>query len=365
MAYQRYVALVVAVFVVIGSAVIYLGAVTEPYVGDVSRLGGYRERDFGWQQPQQRIVPHAYVMDRYAPGSDMLIIGDSMTLHRQGEQTDLGVYWQNWLHARTGWKISVLHRREVLIEEVLASPEYRAQPPHFLVLEFAERAITGLDRITASVADRRNCEPSQLPPPSLHLPPLAYAPQRVKTEAFDQLKGEKKTLDLSLGGHQLKQAVLRTLLPGRMQIVPFAMNDTALFSNREPGTALVYHEDLLKLGTRDDELRQHWCGLRALQDRVEADGRTQMIILMVPDKLSTYAPYIANLPQGYPAIIPALARYPGLHFPRVDLAFASALQGRAVDLFMPNDTHPGYLGHQLIAEALLRDLEQRGFVRSH
>lgn len=365
MSHFRFAALLSLTFVTIGAAIITLGVVSDPYIGDLTRLGGYQESEFGWRQPQQRFVPSRYAVNKFEPGSDVLILGDSMTVHRPGEQTDLGVYWPNWLQARTGWKISALHRREVFVTDVLAMPEYQANPPRFLVLEFAERAITGLERLVVSGPDgERTCDPEQSTSSrSGSIAGLSFAPVAgVMPEAFSQPVGEKKPLDLSLGGHRLKHVLMRTLLPGRVQSIAFPFERTELFSSRRADTLLVFRDDLVKIGLPEDAYLRPWCGLKALQDLVEANGHTHLITLVVPDKLSTYLKHTKKVPQPYPEVIPGLAQYPGLYMPRVDLAFASALQAGAVDLFMPNDTHLGYVGHQVLADAFLKDLLTRGFV---
>lgn len=362
MSHFRFAALIVSVFVSAGATIIFLGLTSEPYVGDLTRLGGYQESAFGWREPQQRFVPPRYFAERFEPSSDMLVLGDSMTLRRDAEQTDPGAFWTNWLAVKTGWTISALHRRDFTVEDVMALPAYRQSPPRLFVLEFAERAISGLERVTqVALQAQGGCEgqrPGSLPVLAVQPP----SPQPMP-EPLALAQPARKPLDLSLGGHRLKHWLTRQVWPGRLGAVAFPMTRADLFSNRQSDTLLVYRDDLIKVGLSDVQLRQQACGLRALQRSVEADGRTRFVVLIVPDKLSAYRPYVEGFPTRYPAVVPILAEQPLLGLPRVDLAFDEALRAGARDLFMPNDTHLGALGHRLLAEALLSDLEARGFAR--
>jgi len=357
---RPYVLAVLVIYAVIGAFVVTLGITTPPYVGDLTRLGGYREDRFGWTEPQQRFVPPQYVADRLDPGTDILVLGDSMTLHRPDEQTDPGTYWPNWLAVHTGWHIAALHRREYTIEDVLALPAYRAHPPKIFVLEIAERAITGFERVTADALRQYGCEPriSAAISPVLAIgTPLSAVPQ-----SFDRSQPPRPFLQLSLGGHRLKHALLRHFLPEMLDSASFALDRADLFTSHDADTLLVYRDDLLKIGMNETQLRADACGLVALQREVEADGRTRFVVMMVPDKLSTYRPYVKNFPKDYPHVIPALAQRTELVLPRLDLAFAAALESGTRDLFLPNDTHIGVAGHRIVSETLLRELEQRGLV---
>lgn len=354
----RFASLIVATFTLVGGAIIVLGATSEPYVGDLTRLGGYAESDYGWREPQQRFVPARYMPERFEPGSDVLVLGDSMTLRRDAEQTDPGTFWTNWLEVRTGWRISALHRRDYTVEDVMALPAYRQQPPRFFILEFAERTVSGLERVTQSALTTLGCEGDR----SSDLPILAQRPSEIAPEAFDMPLPARDPLDLSLGGHRLKHMLMRSFMPGRLSMVAFGMTRDDLFSSRISDTLLVYRDDLMKRGMTDAQLAVQACGLRALQRTVEADGRTRFIVLIVPDKLSAYRAYVKDMPSDYPEVVPVLAQQPLLGLPRVDLAFDEALRKGTRDLFMPNDTHLGDAGHRIVTETLLRDLESRGFV---
>jgi len=363
-AFRRYSAALLALYGAVAAAVIGFGLTTPPYVGDLTRLGGYREDSFGWRAPQLRYQPPLYVTDRIEADTDVLVLGDSMTVHRSGEQTDNGTYWPNWLAAETGWRISALHRNEHTVEEVLAMPDYQAHRPKLLILEFVERAISGLDRLTDAAAHRYGCGVSE---PSGQLPvaaPLlgAVAASTAQPRSFFRSEPAQPWLDFSIGGHRLKHELLRRLVPDLTETASFTLTRADLFSNAQPQTLLVLREDLAKIDFPEQRLQRLDCGLRALQQEVQADGRTRFVVMIVPDKLSAYRPYVRQLPEHYPNLIAQLARDTPLVLPRMDLAFDLALAAGTQDLFLPNDSHIGAAGHRLVAETLLSELRRRGLI---
>ncbi|HET8881898.1 MAG TPA: hypothetical protein VFM56_06945, partial [Solimonas sp.] len=267
MSFRAYAIAVLAIYVGLGAAIVRLGLSATPYVGDLTRMGGYTEAAVGWRLPQQRFVPPLYVPDQLPSGTDILVLGDSMTLHRPTEQTDPGTYWPNWLAARTGWTIAALHRREYTVEDVMALPAYRAHPPKIFVLEIAERAITGFDRVVEPALQAQDCEPRPAAQPPAILAP--GTPSTAQPQSFAEPQPARRWLDLSLGGHRLKHLLLRRFLPQQLESVEFTLTRGDLFSSRDAQRLLVYRDDLLKLGMRDAELRHDACGLVALQREVE------------------------------------------------------------------------------------------------
>ena len=48
----------------------------QPLEGELTRLGSYAERDFGWNLPQKKIRGDAHEVQNYKEQSDVLIVGD-------------------------------------------------------------------------------------------------------------------------------------------------------------------------------------------------------------------------------------------------------------------------------------------------
>jgi len=340
-----------------GLTIAWFGMRVPPYAGDLTRLGGYSEVDYAWRAPQQRYQPPLYQQAAsYPAGTEVLVLGDSMSLHNTGEQTDPGVYWPNHLARSSGWKISALHRAEWLIDDLIRDPQFRAAPPNVFILEFAERAITALGRITAG-ADTAACE--AVP----HRPqPLPLAPLSARAEAWSPPSTTVVGVDFSLGANHLKRKLLNAVRSGWNETLRFDLNQGGLFSSHANRSLLVYADDLRKLEATPRQIERQRCALLAIQNQMHAAGVGYFVVLVVPDKLSVYRRQVVNLPAAYPQIIADLASDPGLNLPRLDLAFDRAVEAGTPDLFLPNDTHPGAAGHELIADSVLRQLVAAGVV---
>ncbi|MES0873936.1 alginate O-acetyltransferase AlgX-related protein [Sinimarinibacterium thermocellulolyticum] len=349
----------VAVFAAFAIGIAWYGATVPPYVGDLTRLGGYSEDDFGWTEPQARFDPPLYHAHRYDAPVDVLIFGDSMSLHRSGEQTDPGSYWPNYLAARTGWRVAALHRHDWTLDDVLQHAVYRQAPPRVLIVQFAERAIVGLERITAGYGNGSGCDGAATPV----FDPLPLRPLGRQPLPLPPPRPSARGVDFSLGAHHLKRRVLTQLLPSAWQPVRrFALDRAGLFSSRRDRELLVFADDLRKLDMTPDQLARQRCALREIQDAVQASGKTVLLVLVVPDKLSTYRAHLPALPPDYPEVPALLAAAGGLQLVRVDRVFDAAVKAGVRDLFLPNDTHPGVAGHRLIADAVMHSLRELGIV---
>jgi hypothetical protein len=104
------------------------------------------------------------------------------------------------------------------------------------------------------------------------------------------------------------------------------------------------------------------CRLLDLQQRVERDGRTRLLLVIAPDKSTAYADYLPA-ESRLPNAIERLAQIRGLPLPRLDLVMKQAIQQGAVDVYLPNDTHWGTAGSKLAAGAVIRYLDEHATMR--
>jgi hypothetical protein len=132
--------------------------------------------------------------------------------------------------------------------------------------------------------------------------------------------------------------------------------EAPLFSSRLNDSLLVYSLDITK-ATDETAVKQAAEGAWQMKRAVEANGRTRVLTMIFPDKLTIYAPYLADPSVAPPSIIPPLAsEYP--HQLRLDEVFAKAVAGGVQDLYLPNDTHCGYKGYQMAADQLALAIAQ-------
>jgi hypothetical protein len=94
-----------------------------------------------------------------------------------------------------------------------------------------------------------------------------------------------------------------------------------------------------------------------MQDRVQANGRTAFLAMIVPDKLTVYAPFLSDRRFATFSHLDRLAEIPSVNLVRVD----SALDPRShVDLYLPDDTHWSSATHAMAAGLVLRALVEQG-----
>ena len=127
--------LVITPVAVLFALVIYL----QPLYGELTRLGYYPEREFGWNDPQvvfPNIKPAFLTsLDNKNSYYDILVLGDSFSFARPEAQ------WQNYLAAATGESVGSLDIYKVSLSQVLASKEFLEHPPKVFIFEAVERLL--------------------------------------------------------------------------------------------------------------------------------------------------------------------------------------------------------------------------------
>lgn len=320
----------------------------QPLYGDLTRIGGYAERDYGWNAPMEEFHPLLATWGVWEEPVDVLVLGDSFANLRPYQQ------WQNWLAARTGWRIHTLDMHLVDINELAASPLYRKHPPRVVIWNNIER-----DLKDEYASGNDPCTPN---PVSLRLVPLA------------QHRGEKlarivmRATDLTavnpgFARIWLWKNLLHHVRLYRSDTLCLRMSRSDLFSSRASNGLLVFRKDLRKITWRDSDLDRIRCGYADIASRFEAYGTTRFVTAIAPDKSSAYRTWLA-LPANLPA-----SRLPDLlnRFPvpdaRLDLVMARAIATGTRDVYMPDDTHWGSAGQKLAADAILDLLIKEGLTQ--
>ena len=84
----------------------------QPLEGELTRLGLYAERDFGWNLPQKKVRGDANMASAYEGGYDVLVVGDSFSTN--------GV-WQPFFKQKTGLSYVTLNIRKTFFYDLLVS----------------------------------------------------------------------------------------------------------------------------------------------------------------------------------------------------------------------------------------------------
>ncbi len=335
------------------AAVIFFGLYGrqfEPLTGDLTRIGWFAENEFGWVQPQRRFVPPLAAAATLDGRYDIIAVGDSFT----AEEYNPGVTWPHFLARDTGTAVGIFDSGIDSLERVLASPAYRDHPPAALIYEIVERSLIPEHRS----GDAKSCL-AVAPTPK---PGLAIAPREVAAQTV--IRPTTRRWDDWPASYAMNYLVQNALRWWRgheaTSAVRLDMSEDGLFSSRHPRGLLVYAEDFNKAGWSATEWATAICDLARIQDRVQANGRTAFLAMIVPDKLTVYEPFLADRRFAALSQLGRLDDIPSVNLVRVDRALDPRAQ---VDLYLPDDTHWSSATHEMAADLVLRSLVARGVVR--
>jgi hypothetical protein len=349
MIFRRYnlilAAVIVPVVVVLAATSFFL----QPYDGGLTRLGGYPEKLYGWNAPQQRFPKPLYrqFMTReaeYHEPADVVVIGDSFSFLKQ-------VSWPNYFVKETGLRLQSFRIDKTPIERFLQSEAFHDHPPRILIFESVERELW--DRLKRDVTGCR-VQPRR-GGVALHYVPLPFEPEPFLRDTHGAL------LDFSLSLDFLTKVVPREYFGlDRTPVARLALARPAPFSSVESGQLLVYKDDLEKIHWTPEMWEKIRCNLVDLQNRVQANGRTFFVAMVAPDKLTAYAGLLTDPRYASLSRIDLLARDPALHLPRLDLRLRQAIRDGVADVYLNNDTHWGSAGYALVGRTLTEYLRRHG-----
>lgn len=332
-----------AVLSLILSGLLGLAAVSyyvEPLQGDLTRMGGYAERDFGGKLPQQSVADGTGLSSVYRQYHDVVVIGDSFSKHG---------LWQAYLRQRTGFSFATLHWDDASVDSLLANPVFKAAPPKLVIAELGLRSLP--TRFASKTADcdlGKTVKPALAEKPTFTETPvaLAQAPRRTASQLQD--------INLKFALSFLENSVLRFALRhdfSKVKAYPLTRAD--LFSNRNSNEILLLQTWFDRRTWTQAETAQALCGVINAQTRIQSNGKTLFVLLPIPDKGSAYAKYIVQPDFAVIKDISLLLAGTVINFPKLDAMIENAIDNGEKDVYLPNDTHFGTRGYQLTANALM------------
>lgn len=335
-------------------AVLMLFSVYQaPVQGDLTRIGGFTENAYGWNATHKRFVP-PLVATRYDRPFDIVVLGDSYSVN-PGGQTDPGAYWTNFVAQQTGLSVVALNLYDVSMRDLLSHPVFRRSPPRVVVLEIVERYLVR----NLAIEERwigpgfEGCPvPAPAPPSRLSRPlkatPVAWQRSDEFGFHFDQ------AVDV------MWKSAWRAFDVNRTRAHSLALTGPAPFSSAAKDRLLVYDDEFRFPPWPPAEIETALCRLRAIQERVQANGQTAFVFMPVPNKLNVYSDHVAD------ARFRNLSRLGPFHaetrINQVNLIgpLRGGIRCGLIDVYLPNDTHWGTPGHEIVANALTAVLAGRG-----
>ena len=348
---QRYFTLILAAALALVAGTYALAWWLQPLYGDLARIGSHAERDFGWNTPMRQFSPLAasWGVNGYDRPVDVLVLGDSFANLRPALQ------WQNWLAAKTGWRILTLDKHHVDIAKLVASPLYLASPPRVVIWNTIER-----DLIDEYTNNDGHCH--TYVSPSWH-DPLNFNTGKTITTTYLRPMG-LDAINPGFARSWMWKRLLRNY-PNiyRSDTLLLRLKRSDLFTNRCANTLLLYRKDLRKITWKENDLTRIRCSFTAMAAGFEANGVTRFVTALAPDKSSAYRPWLVN-PERLPeSLLPELLNKSLVPDARFDISLSSAIAAGTRDVYMPDDTHWGSAGHHLVADAILQLLLKNGLAK--
>ena len=324
--HRRYLALFAASFIALSLLFLALKVAFGPLQGDLTRLGGWPEKDYG---PRREAEVPAPWKESGPAGASILLLGDSFSAHTP---------WIPELERRLQFRVAPYqYRRAGCIDNWLSWVS--GQTARKVVIEIVERDFLQFGDLKpcAQQAPRQEAghEPASPPADALYLLRTGFNLVRLA------LAGESPV--------RQRQVVNAPLKPGAGD------NRCAVFSSRRGDRLLYLAEDERKRAWEPASIARAVAGVRAIHERLSAGGQ-HLVFVVVPDKSTTYAPCLGIETPG--AGIAALLVDAGVAAP--DLARAmQPLLAQTPDLYEPNDTHFGPVGYAIMADLVARELAKR------
>ncbi len=300
----------------------------EPLSGDLTRIGHWSERDFGWNTPQPAVDVRANGSASRNP--DVLVLGDSFS-HPN--------IWQSYLAESRHLEILSFQYQDVgCVDNWLRwVNEQHYSNLRTVVIETVERGFVPLFRNLNQCASRV--------PKSFEVTEKKVTPTRPQKG----LMFDAGYLIPTAANTLRAQWSNRSIVSGEVINVPLVSDK--LFSNRKANRLLYYAEDDLKLSWSEKDRIDAVGNLKRIQDDLAKKGLS-LVIIVVPDKSTAYRPYLTNEASklGYPDIFEQLktAKVNNVNL----LDFFQKGAGETVDLYLPNDTHLSMQGYKMMASKL-------------
>jgi hypothetical protein len=338
-----------------------VSAFEDPVRGDLTRVGGYSENRYGWRATHRRFVP-PLISTAYDRRHDIVVIGDSYSNHAAEQQTDPGAYWPNHLAQLSGLSVAVVNIHHMTIRELLEHPAFKAAPPQLVIVQMVERyvirnLVTEAHRWAGSGFD--GC-PAPGPSPRVALGrPLNAVPMPWR-------RGTDTEFNFARAVDVIWESAWRRLgIADRTRAHDLPLDNGAFFSSAASDRLLVYDEEFQDADWPSEQIAAARCRLRAIQAAVESDGRTAFLFLAPPNKLTVYAPHVTDPRFRNTSKLAELLAEPHLSQVRLLEPMRAAVRRGTVDLYLPNDTHLGTPGHELVARATVEALIRLGTSRAH
>ncbi|MDD2767546.1 MAG: hypothetical protein PHT19_02350 [Methylococcus sp.] len=338
MSYDRNYLLYFSGSLALGLALIFSAAFyAEPLKGDLTRVGGWTERDFGWREPLPVIDVDPNFEDMGSAG--ILVLGDSFSMANM---------WQSLLGRAQGRTVaSHNYEQFACIEQWLEMLEAHGNlAGKTVIVEVLERflAIRFGDTGACRKSKSRGKGPIKPFEALMHgeMPTSLRTGGNPPTDVVYLLKILKNEMLTAIRGPQ-------AVMPGVAVNAP--LSSSRFFSNRRSDRILYYFEDDAEANWMPEQIEKVSESILRIQRRIEAAGG-RFLLLLVPNKSTVYSDFIVGRPN-VDHYSPIVRQFQKAGVAVIDLLkpFRERIENE-VDFYLPDDTHVGTRGYQIMGETV-------------
>ncbi len=226
-----------------------IGYLNQPLVGDLTRIGGFRENDFGWNAFQLEYSEVLYdsieQLNDFNKYYDVVVLGDSFTFLDQNRS------WLNFLVDKTGFSVAAFHQKKFEIVDILNSPQFVKSPPRLFIYQSVERGIINNILFQSSIDSViRDLSSEKIEFSQIHFKPLEkqkeIVDRYINRSGFEDRLSEAASYLIRL----IKRKVLNIT---KTQILPLEKGYT-LFSSSNKHEMLVSSRDFEKNNITDEDI---------------------------------------------------------------------------------------------------------------
>jgi hypothetical protein len=309
----------------------------QPVQGDLTRIGNWSERDFGWRAelPAVLLRPQSS-----RPGAHkVLVLGDSFSASN---------VWQSLFDPADGISFQTESIDEIGCPSDLERLMFQHPNVRLFVVETVERLFLSRFREGRLCASRLW---GPVPTPSRELKPKRLSwPPTLDSNYVTRAILNMRRLDIEDG----------RLLSGNT--VSVALDTDRLFSNRHSERLLYLLDDEGKWVAEAQDVASAARVLRQWNAVLAAHGR-KMLFVLVPDKSTVYRRYFRANQEGERHYSDLRTVLDDQELWSVDLFQEFALAAATeVDFYLPNDTHLSTRGYRTMSNAISQRIREYVFV---
>lgn len=339
--YKAYSITFVLVIICIFAPALIIGLNLEPLEGDLTRIGYYPEKEYGWNKTSHQVINKSIHEGKLDNTYDVIILGDSFT--------HVSSSWADIFSHISGLKVARFHTDKYDVYSFVNLLKSQNKLPKLFIYESVERYLKfRLEKYDTCPA------------------------QNVSNTSTSVMKYTKNTArfsssynrDTSTGFYDLAYILKFTFanfVKEHGRVNKFELTDSSRFSNNKPNEILLYSEDLNTIKWAAKDLEKIRCNALHIQNLVQESESSSFVLLVAPDKTTVYSDFLKHKLIGE-SKLELLTKNNQLNFLRVDDYLKQKVAEGEKDIYYPNNTHWSYQGHELVAKKMLKYLESNGVI---